>query len=143
MIEEKSPTLLGRLLGKNPLWLFALRLAARLSNYTLLAFALVSLATLATPDLRTVGLLLLILLFCMVNLRALSLAALRGNPPARQRLRGWAHLLSAAVPLAYVVGVYFAGQFETLQLRQAVAVTAPPLLNWLAIEQTLQQRRDS
>lgn len=124
----------------NPPWLFGLRLAARLSNYLLLLFALVSLASLASPSPPVLGLLLLMVLFCAVNLRAITLSKYGRRAEVLRRLRVAAHLLSAALPLAYLLGLWYTGANGSPTLQQGIAVTAPPLLNWLAIDESLKRR---
>lgn len=111
-------------------WRFGLRLAARLADYLLLLFALYLLAA-GRPNAVVVGYLTLIIAFSLVNLRAIS-RAVRGDAGAG--LLTGAHLLSAALPLTYVIGVWWLGRFDSFAVNQALAVTVPALLNWLAIE---------
>lgn len=133
--------MLDRLLTPSPdtpLWLYGLRLAARVADYVLLAFALFALFSVANAEPLTVAFLTLIVAFALVNLRAITLSRMPHGAGAG--LKYTAHLLSAALPLAYLGGVWFFAD-AAVTLRQAIAVTAPPLLNWLAIEQTEAARR--
>ena len=119
-----------------PLWLYALNVAAYISNIVLLLFAVFLIST-AWPTLPVSAYALLMLLFCWANLRALQ----QNKRLSRQNNKTFnyriiAHICSALLPLTYLLGASYSNFAAALELEKLLAICVPSLLNWLAVEET-------
>lgn len=124
------------LLGFNahyPPSLFALRLGAQLSCALLLVFALFLLVAGVGWPVPLYA--LLVLAMALLNLSALFLIKKRADT-SHTRLRLCAHISSALLPIAYVLGMYYGESAQMLSGEKMLTILAPTLINIWAVEQS-------
>jgi len=126
-------------MGVWPLRIILLVVAAGITDAILLLFA--GFLVWHWGSVLTAGYGLLIALFALVNLRVLHRALDNQNMASGLASRVRAHGLSIALPVAYLLGSLDSGVFLQQSWLQWLVMTVPSLVNWQAIEQTLQFHR--